>query len=332
MRNLTRSEIVPPTLKTAAEKSYAISSGHWTNPDVRGTLLAMQGHSCVYCQSDMEQRMRPGTVDHFRPTSRYQWLAYRIENMFLSCADCNSRVKNSDFPIDQGGVRAKSDDDLADELRLLLDPVTDSIDQRLGIDYLDQRYSFQNLVTDQDSIDFRRVVTAIEVLRFAPGADLTYRKKRVGVLSKLAEKIDRHQRGSLSLADQAELRRDVCRWKPFGEMSQKLIRFHLPAPEASKLCPSSGQEYLWLIEDSASAFDEVPTTDDAKRQQEEIRWCLAALLNSPPEDVDDTVIRRKLTDLDMLPDIEELADQFESNTQQPRSRSETLSTGHRGRF
>ena len=311
MRNLTRSEILPPTLKKAAEKSYAVSSAHWQNPDVRGTLMAMQGHSCVYCQSDMEQRMRPGTVDHFRPTSKYEWLAYRIENLFLSCSDCNSRVKNSDFPIDQGGVRAESNDDLPDELRLLLDPVTDPIDQRLGIDYLDKRYSFQNLVADQNSIDYRRVRKTIEVLRFGDGADLTYRKKRVGVLGKLAEKIDRHQRGSLSLAEQAELRQDVCRWKPFGEMAQKLIRFYLPDSEASKLCPSFEQECQWLIEDLVSAFDEVPTTADAERQQDEVRWCLAVLLKSPPGGVDETVVRQKLVELGMLSEIEALSGQID---------------------
>ncbi|MDA0807469.1 MAG: HNH endonuclease [Planctomycetota bacterium] len=310
MRNLTRPKLEPPTLKQAAQKNYEVSSGHWRNPDVRGMLRAMLGQSCAYCQSSMEGRMRPGTVDHFRPTSKYLWLAYRIENLILACHDCNSRVKNSDFPIDQGGARAESDDDLPSELRLLLDPVADPIDQRLGIDYLDKRFSFQNLVTNRYSIEYRRVSETIKVLRFDRGADPTYRKIRAQVLGKYTEKIERHERGSLSLAEQSELRREVCRWKPFGEMAQGLIRFHLSESEANKLCPSPEQECLWLIDDLATVFEEAPTTDDAEKQQGEVRWCFAALLKSPPKGVSKVVIKKRLTELGMLSDIEELAKQF----------------------
>lgn len=311
MRNLTRSEIVPPTLARVAAKTHTPSSPYWREPDVRGTLRAIQGQSCAYCQSSMEGRMRPGTVDHFRPTSRYLWLSYRIENLILACHDCNSRVKNSDFPIDQSGSRAESDDDLPSELRLLLDPFADPIDQRLGIDYLDKRFSFQNLVTNRDSIEYRCVSKTIEVLRFDQGADPTYRKIRAQVLGRFAEKIERHKKGSLSLSEQSDLRREVCRWKPFGEMAQGLIRFYLSESEADKLCPSFVYECLWLIDDLVTVFDEVPTTDDAERQQEEVRWCLAALLKSPPGGVSEDVVREKLESLNMLSEIEERSSQLE---------------------
>lgn len=120
MRNLTRPNIVPPTLKQAAEKSYAVSSGRWRDSDVRGTLRALQGQSCAYCQSGMAGRASCGSVDHFRPSSTYEWLAYRIGNLFLTCHDCNSFFKNNQFPLTDGRRKARSDRSLSSEPRLLI--------------------------------------------------------------------------------------------------------------------------------------------------------------------------------------------------------------------
>jgi uncharacterized protein (TIGR02646 family) len=310
MRNLTRPDIVPPTLTSAAEKGYAISSGHWRNPDVRGLLRAVQGQSCAYCQSAMEGRGTPGTVDHFRPSSKYEWLAYRIDNLLLACNDCNSRIKNSDFPIDQSGAKAESDDDLPTEPRLLLDPVADPIDQLLDIDYIDERFSFRNLVADQDSIDFRRVRKTIEVLRFAKGADPTYQKLRIRALGAIVKKLDRHKSIKLSADQCAEVKLSACRWQPFGEMVQRLIRFHLPETDVIELCPTAEEECLWLIDDLATMFEEAPTTDDAERQRMEARWCLAALFLAPPNGINETVVRDRLNDLGLQSEIEAVAAQF----------------------
>ena len=40
-----------------------------------------------------------GDVEHFRPKSKYWWLAYCYENYLYSCQMCNQRYKKAEFPI-----------------------------------------------------------------------------------------------------------------------------------------------------------------------------------------------------------------------------------------
>src|SRR5262245_20010592 len=107
MIDLTRPRVIPPTLRpggkgaTAAvknEESYRDDprkeptfDPHWREPDVRGALFAMQGWVCAYCQRALDPR-DPKYVDHFRPKrGGYWWLAYLLDNLFLTCAACNTR-------------------------------------------------------------------------------------------------------------------------------------------------------------------------------------------------------------------------------------------------
>ena len=311
MRNLTRPPIVPPALKKAVENSYAVDSGHWRKPDVRGMLRAMQGQSCAYCQSGMAGRASCGSVDHFRPKSTYEWLAYRIENLFLTCNGCNSFFKNDHFPITDGRRKAQSDKSLANEPRLLLDPVADPIDKWLAINYRDSSYPFRNIVSNVDSLEHRRVCKTLEVLGLDDKADLEYRKARIAALRKACSQTVKQRAGQLNSEEQRKIRHSVCRWQPFGEMSQCLIRYFLPAADSALLCPSSEEECLWLIVDLADILIPLATTPRAERQQEEVRWCFAALLKSPPKGVSKAVIKKCLTELGMLSDIEELAKQFD---------------------
>src|SRR5262245_16847403 len=108
MRQLRRPSVVVSTLgpngaggkKRAAQileferdgKLPSNCPAHWSEPDVRGVLYAMQWRVCAYCAAYIGEVGL--TVDHFRPHGRvaddsghcgYWWLAYDFENYFLSC-------------------------------------------------------------------------------------------------------------------------------------------------------------------------------------------------------------------------------------------------------
>ena len=117
---------------------------HWTAPDVKGLLHAIQGRICAYCgvaTSGLD-------VDHFRPKGTikdeeapggYWWLAYECSNYFLGCTACNRIRKKTSFPLLPGSVRCTYDTrgTIAAEERVLLDPAEDPVDEWLTIDWDD---------------------------------------------------------------------------------------------------------------------------------------------------------------------------------------------------
>ncbi len=102
---------------------------YWGNADVRGSLWAMQGRSCAYCDRELPGNDR-GDVEHFRPKNIYWWLAYKFENYLLSCSVCNRSYKKNQFPILPPSVRVDytKKDQLDEENRALLDPSTDVVE------------------------------------------------------------------------------------------------------------------------------------------------------------------------------------------------------------
>lgn len=84
--------------------------------EFRQELLNCQGPKCCFC----EKPVANGQIEHFRPKNGWQqargignaltkpgyyWLAYRWENMLISCSECNQNgQKGNLFPIN--GVRA----------------------------------------------------------------------------------------------------------------------------------------------------------------------------------------------------------------------------------
>ena len=115
---------------------------HWTKPDVKGLLHAMQGKVCAYCGV----ALRGLEVDHFRPKGTvgndkahggYWWLAYELSNYFLGCTVCNGTRKRNSFPLIAGATRCTYDtrNTLALEGRVLLDPAEDAVEEWLTIDW-----------------------------------------------------------------------------------------------------------------------------------------------------------------------------------------------------
>lgn len=56
------------------------------------------GGKCAYCESPTDT-VAHGDVEHFRPKSKYWWLAYCYDNYLYSCQICNEVHKGDEFPI-----------------------------------------------------------------------------------------------------------------------------------------------------------------------------------------------------------------------------------------
>ena len=109
---------------------------YYSAPEVKSALVAMHCSKCCYC----EKRYTTSAylhVEHFRPKAGfrqackqlkdefpgYYWLAYRWENLLLSCHDCNSRHKGTFFPLSNPQKRARSHHvNIAEEDPLLVNP------------------------------------------------------------------------------------------------------------------------------------------------------------------------------------------------------------------
>jgi hypothetical protein len=67
-------------------------------------------------------------VEHFRPASRYWWLAFTWDNLLFSCRNCNqSPAKLDKFPLAEGSVHLEAEQlPPGGEFPLLLDPASES--------------------------------------------------------------------------------------------------------------------------------------------------------------------------------------------------------------
>lgn len=110
---------------------------YYCEKEVKDLLVKVHHSKCCYCErrlwesDDLE-------VEHFRPKGGvrqaldqandeplgYYWLAYRWENLLLSCNPCNRRYKKTFFPLENPAERARSHhDDTTRERPLFVDPV-----------------------------------------------------------------------------------------------------------------------------------------------------------------------------------------------------------------
>lgn len=60
-------------------------------------LKAESGGKCAYCEA-LTSTVAHGDVEHFRPKSKYWWLAYCYDNYLFSCQICNQTYKGDEFP------------------------------------------------------------------------------------------------------------------------------------------------------------------------------------------------------------------------------------------
>jgi len=68
----------------------------WWKP-AKDQLKAETHGKCAYCEADTAV-VAHGDVEHFRPKSRYWWLAYCVDNYLYACQICNQVYKGDRFP------------------------------------------------------------------------------------------------------------------------------------------------------------------------------------------------------------------------------------------
>ncbi len=102
--------------------------------EAKAQLLRESSGKCAYCESPATV-VSFGDVEHFRPKSRYWWLAYCYENYLPACTICNQRFKQDFFalgpkgkawagPLIKQGMTEAQLSELAKTMTA--DPVTDS--------------------------------------------------------------------------------------------------------------------------------------------------------------------------------------------------------------
>lgn len=127
--------------KKRAQETFSFDDSVLAVPEVRAALAATSAGKCAYCETPL-----PGQamlVDRFRPTSgalgldgarspdHYWWLAYTWENLYPSCAECQS-FKGARFPVRaRRASPGTAGEALRDEQPLLLDPRRDDAEQHL---------------------------------------------------------------------------------------------------------------------------------------------------------------------------------------------------------
>ena len=127
--------------KERAQETFSFDDVVLADAEVRSALVASCAGKCAYCETPLaEQAM---LVDRFRPASgalsldgtlspdHYWWLAYTWENLYASCAECQS-FKGARFPVrEQRAAPGTTGEALRDERPLLLEPRHDDPEQHL---------------------------------------------------------------------------------------------------------------------------------------------------------------------------------------------------------
>lgn len=105
------------------EREFEFDSNIYGTREVKEALIEAQHDKCCFCESKITAT-QDGDVEHFRPKKGYKqkkqqrlqkpgyyWLAYRWDNLFLSCITCNQRKKQNYFPLFDPSKRALSHKD-----------------------------------------------------------------------------------------------------------------------------------------------------------------------------------------------------------------------------
>lgn len=102
------------------------------NREIKRQLSMLSHGKCYYCDQYIESSAY-GDVDHYRPKSKYWWLAYTWENLVFSCQLCNQMYKKGHFPV--AGRRANGPrSNLDDERPLLINPLDENPEDHIAYD------------------------------------------------------------------------------------------------------------------------------------------------------------------------------------------------------
>ena len=79
------------------------SSGRWGKAKTQ--LLGDSSDKCAYCETPTSV-VAFGDVEHYRPKSKYWWLAYCYDNYLASCQLCNQKYKKAKFPLKNSSLKS----------------------------------------------------------------------------------------------------------------------------------------------------------------------------------------------------------------------------------
>lgn len=148
--NVCREYDTDPTVFDNGDYKFTSEFGY---KEYRNSLLNTIGKKCCYCEKPIAE----GEIEHFRPKAGYKtgrnspliqpgyyWLAYRWDNMLLSCDECNDQKRKGNlFPLRNEGSRATNRSiPISQEDPILIDPskedpnnhITFNLERPIGLD------------------------------------------------------------------------------------------------------------------------------------------------------------------------------------------------------
>lgn len=158
MRSLTR--ILPePQILTDRGTQWLerfIASGKdrpdgskYGHDDIRRDLNSMSLHKCFYCETKLIGTQKE--VDHFIEVSVNKTLAFKWDNLYLSCINCNKKVNAEKIPINQVLDPCKnSDDEIEEHLTFVDEIITSKNDSPIGLQTI-RKYRL-----DTEALDLKR--------------------------------------------------------------------------------------------------------------------------------------------------------------------------------
>lgn len=254
----------------------AFSSEHWRTPEILGSLYAMHGKVCAYCQGTLTHSDR-GDVEHYRPKAMYWWLAYSFTNYLLSCARCNRTYKRSKFPLFPNSKRITESDgsNHNHENRKLIDPVLDPVHNWITVSIDAEKLLVTIGINDNpgaNTIDKKRCEYTIDFFKLNLNPLLVSdRSDTVLKALELAE--------SGSLDEKQKAKKMASRYSPHGIYVRKILEKKFPL-----LVPSEKDELYWFIQDLAkelkrcnTILKKYPDSSETINYKKIICWAIASI-------------------------------------------------------
>jgi uncharacterized protein (TIGR02646 family) len=287
---------------------------HWGKADVRGTLYAMHGRACAYCQRNLPGSDR-GDVEHFRPKETYWWLAYEFVNYLLSCTVCNSSLKGRKFPLlnQATSVDYGNRNRIDSENRALIDPSVDEVSGWMTVDFDAEQVKkggfkirpSRNLGNTEE----KRCTETIDLFELDRDTELL-RERQIAIHSAMRE-LEAAEAGNAASAD--ELKKSASSYQPHAFAIRELLETHARRP---KYLPSDKQEVEWLVDEfiellgyALNTLRKYPSNNRAKTRKERYCWALAVLMKEPPA-LTSAEIRKRIDDAGYLGEVRSYYDKL----------------------
>lgn len=254
----------------------------------------MHGRACAYCQCGLLREDR-GDVEHFRPKSRYSWLAYNFDNFLLACRVCNIERKGNEFPLTEEGRRSRYDSRTSLDLepRLLIDPAFDPVEEWIHTSLAKKRRPVElRTRTMVEPAIAARVEFTIKL--FGLNHDYSLWRQRIVAVDDAINLLARVRAGE---EGPERLSRKAVRSAPHGITVRNVLEELAP-----DLLPTEEFELLCLVGDLVSDLLEIEAMmqdgDDIlsfrvkgwlQKRARELCWALAVIWYDPPAETPDRI-------------------------------------------